>query len=262
MQLDYIKCGDSAELLKTLPADSIDLTVTSPPYDNLRDYKGFTFDFPTIARELYRVTKPGGVLVWIVADGTVDGSETGTSFRQALQFMDLGYKLNDTMIWSKDGFSGVGNLQARYAQTFEYMFVLSKGRPGVFNPIKDRPNKYGGTAIHGTTRNADGTVKPNTSNGKVLDPYGVRYNVWEISVEHSKENRGHPAVFPEKLVRDHIRTWSNPGAVVLDPFLGSGTTAVSALKENRHYIGFEISEEYTEHARKRVEDYTAQISFL
>jgi DNA modification methylase len=197
--------GDCLDVMATMPADSIDLTVTSPPYDSLRTYNGYTFDFEGIARELYRVTKPGGVVVWIVGDATVKGSETGTSFRQALYFKDVcGFNLHDTMIWNKRGFSAVGALVSRYAPVHEYMFVLSKGKPWAFNPIKDRPNIHAGSALHGTLRNADGTTKAASNKGRVIADMGQRFNVWEISPQRQRGEGRHPAPFPEQIAADHI----------------------------------------------------------
>lgn len=252
MKYDYIALGDCLPQLKTLPGQSIDLTITSPPYDNLRDYTGFDWNFEEIAKELYRVTKEGGVVVWIVADGTANGSETGSSFKQALFFMQCGFRLNDTMIWEKDSFSFPELV--RYPQVFEYMFIFSKGKPKTFNPIRDRKNKHCGMAIHGTYRQKDGSTIPRgerwTDNGGIKE-YGFRFNVWHIpSVKNNRT--GHPAVFPESLVIDHIKTWSNKGDVILDIFLGSGTTALAAIKTERHYIGFEISNEYFKIAQQRI----------
>lgn len=237
-----------------LPADSIDLTVTSPPYDKLRTYNGFTFDFETIARELFRVTKLGGVIVWIVGDATVDGTETGSSFKQALFFKDIGFNLHDTMIWNKGSFSAVGGLASRYASVFEYMFVFSKGAPKKFNPIKDRHNKWAGTKGHGTLRNPNGSMKSCSNPGKLIAAFGQRHNIWEQAP--SKSHRGpahHPAMYPEQLIVDHITSWSNPGDIVFDPFIGSGTTALAALKAGRRFLGFEISAEYVALAKKRIE---------
>ncbi|QKC99142.1 DNA-methyltransferase [Mesorhizobium sp. NZP2298] len=244
--------GDSAKVLASLPAASIDLTVTSPPYDNLRTYKGYTFDFETIARNLYRVTKSGGVVVWNVGDATVGGSETGTSFRQALFFKDVcGFNLHDTMIWNKGCFSAVGALAVRYAPVFEYMFVLSKGAPKTFNPIKDKPNKWAGDVRkHVMNRQADGTTTP--SKGYVLGAFGQRYNIWDMPPQRQRGESKHPAPFPESLARDHILSWSNPGDVVLDPFLGSGTTGKMAVAAGRKFVGIEISDEYLAIARQRI----------
>ncbi len=253
MRYDYVENGDCLELLKQLPNESIDLTVTSPPYDNLRTYEGYEWDFEGIAKELYRVTKNGGVIVWVVSDATVNGSETGTSFKQALFFKKIGFNLHDTMIWEKPTFTATGSLCVRYASVFEYMFVLSKGRPKTFNPIKDRPNKTHGKKKHGTIRQEDGTVKKMSSIGKETNKFGQRFNVWHMATEVSNSKRVHPAQFPESLARDHILSWSNAGDVVLDCFIGSGTTAVACIQTGRHFIGFEISEKYCDIAKKRIE---------
>lgn len=244
--------GECVEVMRGLSAASIDLTVTSPPYDDMRTYDGFVFDFPAVAAQLHRVTKPGGVVVWIVGDATVKGSETGTSFRQALHFKELGFNLHDTMIWNKGGFTAVGSLVTRYAPVFEYMFVLSKGVPKTFNPIKDRPNKGAGRVIVGTNRLANGSVKPMTSNGNIVPEFGQRFNVWEMSGEMSRKPGAHPAPFPEALARDHILSWSNPGDTVLDPFLGSGTTAIVARKTGRNFIGCDVSAEYVAMSKARL----------
>ncbi len=247
--------GDSAIVLKKLPDSFVDLTVTSPPYDNLREYKGYCFDFETIARELYRVTKEGGVVVWVVADATVDGSETGTSFRQALFFMQCGFKLHDTMIWNKGGWTATGALKTRYGSVFEYMLVFSKGKISVFNPLKDRKNKTAGSLLHSSVRCADGTTKEMCNAGKPIAEYGQRFNVWEIPAESSNSLRtSHPAPFPEALALDHILSWSNEGGLVLDCFSGSGTTAKMAQYVNRRFIGIEISEEYAVLSKNRAGD--------
>lgn len=255
MRLNYIDCCDNVQGLKTLPDNSIDLTVTSPPYDNLRSYNGFTWDCDALIKELYRVTKPGGVVVWVVSDATIKGSETGTSFRQALAFKDAGFNLHDTMIWRKSG--ALYPETTRYYPNFEYMFVFSKGRPRVVHLIEDRRNTHAGVLIGGTTRLPDGTIRKKSAvkndTGRRVKEYGVRLNVWDVT--EVKNNRtGHPAPFPERLVKDHIISWSNPGDVVLDPFMGSGTTAVACLNTGRNYIGFELSEEYCEIARKRIDE--------
>lgn len=258
MTVDYIKCGDSALLMQELPDDCIDLTVTSPPYDNLRSYNGFTFDFETIAKQLFRITKEGGVVVWVVGDATINGSETGTSFRQALFFKECGFNLHDTMIWQKDSFNFPE--QNRYAQNFEYMFILSKGTPKTFNPIEDKRNKFAGTKIHGTFRNKDGTITARSETWKdsTCREYGKRMNVWQIPAEKANKT-DHPAVFPKRIAADHIVSWSNEKDVVFDPFLGSGTTALAARELNRHFIGFEISKEYFEDTKKRIDEAQSQL---
>lgn len=250
MEFDYIECGNCLDLMRELPNDCIDLTVTSPPYDNLRDYKGYSFDFEPIAQELYRITKPGGVIIWIVNDSVIKGSESGSSFRQALYFKDIGFNLHDTMIWKQDTMSFPD--KTRYGQLFEYMFVLSKGRPKTINKISDRKNISAGEKSHGTSRQKDGTLKPR-GYAREIKEYGERFNVWDIPAEKANKT-GHPAVFPIRLAKDHILSWSNEGDIVLDPFLGSGTTALAAIELKRHYIGFEISEEYFDICCKRLDD--------
>ncbi len=257
---NYIKLGDCVELIKEIPDDFIDLTVTSPPYDNLRTYNGnieqWNFEkFQAIAKELYRVTKQGGVVVWIVADATINGSETGTSFRQALYFKEVGFNLHDTMIWSKPSFTAVGALKTRYAQTFEYMFVFSKGKIKTFNALKDRKTTSRSKGKHGMIRQKDGSFRPMSNRGKQYGEFGIRYNVWDMPpVMSNIERTGHPAQFPEQLAKDHILSWSNPGDIVFDPFLGSGTTAKMAVLNDRKYIGFEISKEYFDIACQRLDD--------
>ena len=238
--------GDSATVLQSITGASIDLTVTSPPYDNLRTYNGFTFDFETIARELYRVTKPGGVVVWVVADATVKGSETGTSFRQALFFRDVcGFNLHDTMIYEKA--SQPRQNGNRYEQQFEYMFVLSKGVPKTKNLLR-QPSANAGKLVKRTCRDSgrDDLVKSLS----VVAPDKVRGNVWFYGTKANPT--GHPAIFPEALARDHILSWSNPGDVVLDPFMGSGTTGKMSLLASRKFVGVEISDEYMALAKQRI----------
>jgi len=260
LEPNNIYLGDCLEVMKDIPDKSVDLTVTSPPYDNLRTYNGnieqWSFaNFQGIAKELYRVTKQGGVVVWVVGDATIKGNETGTSFRQALYFKEIGFNLHDTMIWNKGGFSAVGALKTRYAPVFEYMFILTKGKIKTFNPIKDKPNKHSGKLIHKTKRLEDGSIKKGTP--YISSEYGQRYNIWDIFPQRQKGKDCHPAPFPEQLAQDHILSWSNEGDVVLDPFMGSGTTAVACINTNRKFIGIEISKEYFEIAKKRIESVTA-----
>ena len=252
LELNTIYNEDCLETMKRMPDNFVDLTVTSPPYDNLRTYNGYSFDFEPIAQELYRVIKDGGVVVWVVGDATIKGSETGTSFKQALYFKDIGFNLHDTMIWKKQTFTDTGSLRVRYGGVFEYMFVFSKKKPNTFNPIKDRANKLPGKKKHGTIRQKDGSLKPISSIGKKIGVYGQRFNVWEINTEVSNNKRVHPAQFSEQIAHDHIISWSNESDTVYDPFMGSGTTAKMALKTNRNYIGSEISKEYCDIAEERL----------
>ena len=234
--------------------------------DYLRTYKGYSFDFECIAKELYRVTKQGGVVVWVVGDATIKGSETGTSFRQAVFFMECGFNLHDTMIYQKDAcpFPETN----RYYPMFEYMFVFSKGKPKTVNLIADKPNKrYGKKVAPSTQRQPDGkTVKVSankTDPTRTVKKDGVRGNVWQYSPGYNKSTKDkyaykHPAIFPEQLAQDHILSWSNEGDVVLDPLMGSGTTAKMALLNNRKYIGFEISKEYCDIAEERIQKALAE----
>ena len=255
-----LRLGECLELMKNIPDGSVDLTVTSPPYDNLRTYNGnidqWNFEkFKEIAKELYRVTANGGVVVWVVGDATIKGSETGTSFRQALHFMDCGFNLHDTMIWSKPSFTAVGALKTRYAQTFEYMFVFSKGKIKTFNALKDRKTKSRSKDKNGMIRQKDGSFRPMSNRGKQYGEFGIRYNVWDIPpVMSNIERTGHPAQFPEQLANDHIISWSNEGDTVLDCFMGSGTTGKMAVLNNRQFIGIELDEGYFNIAKKRIEE--------
>lgn len=245
---------DCALGMSKLNSESVDLTITSPPYDDLRKYKGnSTFDFETVAKELYRVTKKGGVVVWVVSDQTDKGSETLTSFKQALYFKEVGFNVHDTMIYAKNNYVPLNH--NRYEQCFEYMFVFSKGRPKTFNPIKV-PCKYAGTNTWGNSS------FHKTNNSGLVDVGGYRVkdekikpNIFYYTVG-SVKNKGikFPAPFPEQLVQDHIHTWTNEGDTVLDVFLGSGTTACVAKKMRRNYIGFEIVKEYYDLARSRILD--------
>ena len=239
----------------------IDLTVTSPPYDNLRTYNGYSFPFEDIAKELYRITKEGGVLVWVISDATINGSESGTSFKQALFFMECGFKLHDTMIWDKGTFTATGSLKVRYASVFEYMFVFSKGKLKKFNPIKDKKNKHSGKIFTTSrVRQKDGTTKERSNKEKPTNEYGQRHNIWQINT--SKPIGNHPATFPEKLANDHIISWSNEGDLVYDCFMGSGTTAKMAHLLNRNWIGSEMSQEYVDLANKRLKPYLNQTTLF
>lgn len=254
MNIDNIYNMDCLEGMRQMEAESVDLTVTSPPYDNLRTYNGYCFDFENIARELYRVTKQGGVVVWVVGDATIDGSETLTSFRQAIGFREIGFRLHDTMIYASDKPPLTHN---RYEQAFEYMFVFSKGKPKTFNPIMVPTIQAGVDKGIRTFREADNQLRLAHKNELVADKK-IKGNIWFYDTGNMCSTKdsiafNHPAIFPELLVRDHINSWSNEGDIVLDPFMGSGTTAKVARALGRHYIGFEISAEYCDIIRQRLE---------
>src|SRR3989338_3306509 len=253
LPLNKIICGDAIEIMRTMPADSVDLVITSPPYDDLRNYNGYSFNLDGIARELFRVMKKGGVVVWVVGDQTIKGDETGTSFRQALHFKQVGFNLFDTMIYLKTPRGAVGNNKT-YWQTFEYMFVLSKGTPKTINLLKDRENKDERDGDNGTKRLSDGSLLKLKRAG--YSKYGRRTTVSEylIGKGHSATDNiayKHPAIFPEKLVQDHITSWSNLGDVVLDPMCGSGTTCKMAKLNKRDFIGIDVSSEYCKIAEER-----------
>jgi site-specific DNA-methyltransferase (adenine-specific) len=247
--------GDCREILRRLEENSIDLVVTSPPYDNLREYKGYTFDFYNIAIELRNVLKPSGILVWIIGDETKDGNESGTSFKQALFFKEIGLKLHDTMIYTKGGQGAIGS-NLSYWQDFEYMFIFVKGQIKTFNPIKDKINKtHGQIRAASIKRKKNGALK--SSKGWKIKKRGKRNNVWFYQAGNLKCTKDkiaykHPAIFPEVLAQDHILSWSNEGDMVLDPLMGSGTTLKMAKHLNRKAIGIEIEEKYCEIAVRRL----------
>lgn len=260
--INKIHLGDCLEFMRQIPDRSIDLILTSPPYDNLRNYKGYTFDFENTAKELYRILKDGGVMVWVVGDAVIDKSETGTSFKQALYFKDLGLRLHDTMIYKKNG--SPFPEKTRYSQVFEYMFVFCKGNLKTFNPLRDRKNRWTGTWGVKHYRNKEG----NLIKGEKYEcaEYSCRFNVWKYNTGAGFSTKDdiaykHPAIFPEALAEDHILSWSNENDIVLDPFMGSGTTAKMAVKHYRKFIGCDISAEYVDIANKRLDIFTRQMCF-
>ena len=248
---------DCIKALREMRGGSIDLTVTSPPYDNLRQYNGNNEGWGeqvwrVVISELYRVSKCGAVVVWVVGDATVKGSETGTSFKQALWAMECGFNLHDTMIYKKTG-GGARGSNLCYWQNFEYMFVFSKGRPKSINLIKDKINSTAGkrnSGVNGRGKNGEQRFKKITKTADL----GRRENVWIIPAGNNTtdDKTDHPAVFPESLANDHILTWSNEGDTVLDPFMGSGTTGKMAKLNNRKFIGVELDEEYFKIAQNRI----------
>ena len=232
----------------------VDLTVTSPPYDGLRTYNGYSFPFEEIAKELYRVTKQGGVVVWVVNDSTKNGCESLTSFKQAIYFVEkCGFNLHDTMIYAKQ--NPIPLTHNRYEQQFEYMFVLSKGKPKTFNGLKEK-SKYGGEMASRTRS----FYKTNTENEPtmqnrrgIISEEKLRYNIWYYIVGSTQTGKiKHPAMFPEQLATDHILSWSNENDLIYDCFAGSGTTLKMAKMNNRNYIGSEISSEYVDIINERL----------
>ena len=257
---------DCIEMMDLLIAEGkqVDLTVPSPPYDDLRDYENslvWNFDiFKKVAQRLYDITKEGGVVVWIVGDKTINGSETGNSFRQALYFKEIGFKLWDTMIYQKNGGLKPNPNIPRYAPDFEYMFILSKGKPKSFNGIevecKTKGEKINPTK---TQRQENGELKQITMTNNKVKETKRKGNVWIYDVGCNKTTKDkiafkHPAIFPERLAEDHILSWSNEGDVVLDCFMGSCTTGKMALLNGRKFIGIEKVEEYFEISKQRIEN--------
>lgn len=248
LKANKIITGDCAEVMASFPTECIDLTVTSPPYDNLRDYEGYDFDFEAIAAQLWRITKQGGVVVWVVGDATIKGSETLTSFRQALYFRELGFNV-ETMIYQQAG-TGAKGSNYYYWQSFDYMFVMAKGQPKTSNRIADVKNSVGGKKI-GTGKKAH-DINSRTKRAGIVSPeYSVRPNIWRYHTG-SNDKTDHPAPFPEDLARDHILSWSNAGDLALDPMCGSGTTLKMAKQTGRNFIGIDTSEKYVKIAEKRI----------
>lgn len=250
-ELNEIYNIDCLEGMKNLPDNCIDLIVTSPPYDNLRTYKGFCFQFEDIAKEIYRIMKPTGIVVWIVGDKIDKGNKSLTSFKQCLFFQSIGFKVHDIMIYRKKNTPFMRS--NAYTNCYEFMFILAKDKVATFNPLKTKTARSGYEMLV-AGKKADGI------NNKVmghLNEEKVLTNIWEYAVglggsTNDKVAFKHPAIFPEKLAQDHILSWSNEGDVVLDPFSGSGTTAKMAKICHRYYLGFEISPEYTDISRQRL----------
>ena len=261
MELNKIYNESNIETMAKMPDNFIDLTVTSPPYDGLRTYNGYSFPFEDIAKELFRVTKDGGVVVWVVGDATVNGCESLTSFKQALYFKEIGFNVHDTMIYAKENPPPLNH--NRYEQAFEYMFVFSKGKPKTVNLLTEK-SLNAGKVNNGTMRNngSDELSKKHGA-GKLVLETRIKRNIFYYGVGTEQDSKGiHPAIFPEKLAADHIYTWSKEGDLVYDCFMGSGTTAKMAHLQKRNWIGSEMSKEYVDLANKRIKPYLDQISLF
>jgi len=253
-----VVCGDCLPIMREMPDKCVDLVITSPPYGELREYGGYDFDFENVAIEIVRLITDGGVLVWVIGDASPDdGGESGDAMRQALIFKRLGLRLHDTMIYEKAG--PAYPAQDKYYQVWEYMFVFSRGRPKTFNPLSDRPNRWFKKKFSRirSRRKKDGSLIVSTWDEEQGGEYGIRFNVWRYAcgAGYSAEEdyaHEHPAIFPEALAADHIYSWSNPGDIVLDPMLGSGTTTKMSRHLGRRYIGIEINQSYVDIANKRL----------
>lgn len=264
LEINKIYNENCLDTMSRMTDNIIDLTVSSPPYDNLRDYKGYSFPFEKIVKELYRISKVGATVVWVVGDAIVEGSETGTSFKQALYFKECGFNLHDTMIYQKTSSSLPD--KTRYSQVFEYMFIFTKGKIKTFNPIIDKPNKQAGSTNPTKKRKTNGQMVK-TQKYYTIPLMGKRTNIWTYEVGYNKGTKDksvfqHPATFPEKLAEDCVKSWSNKEDLILDPFIGSGTTSVACKKLNRNYIGIEISKDYCEIARNRTKKIVTLRSWL
>jgi DNA modification methylase len=252
IQVNKLYNEDCLATMSRMPESFLDLTITSPPYDDLKTYDGYSFDFESVAQELYRVTKPGGVVVWVVKDSVINGGKSLTSFKQALFFQQIGFVFYDTILHAKAG--GILPAKRRYRDAFEYMFVLSKGRPRNVNLIEDRINKHGGTYIkRRRIRYKDGSFQE--KGPTTIKDRNVRYNIWSYSNGTSDDLIFHPAPFPERLAADHIVSWTNEGDLIYDCFMGSGTVAKQCILLKRNFIGSEISNTYCFSAEKRLLKY-------
>jgi len=254
LDFNQIYCDDCIHFMQEMDENSVDLTVTSPPYDELRNYKGYNFDFENIAKGLYRVTRKGGVVVWVVNDKINNGDRSLTSFKQALFFQSVGFNVHDIMIYKKKNTPFMRS--NAYTNCYEFMFVFSKGKVTTFNPLKDRTVRQGFEMVP----YSKGPDAVNKKTLKELKAEKTKINIWEYAVglHGSTSDRiafKHPAVFPERLAEDHILSWSNSGDLIFDPMCGSGTTCKMAKKNNRKYIGCDISQEYVDIAKERLSNY-------
>ena len=255
--------GDCLEVMKNFENESIDMVLTSPPYDNLRNYKGYVFCCDGVDRDLHRVLKAGGVAVWVIGDATINGSETTTSFKQALFFKEIGFNLHDTMIFRKR--NPIPQIyRLRYTNEFEYMFVFSKGPVATHNPLMI-DCLHAGLKLNGTTyKNYSKHEQKRSKMAKPVKNRKIRGNIWEYVVGkklEDQEAKAHPAPFPCQLARDHIYSWSNRGDLILDPMCGSGTSCKVARQLGRRFIGIDISQEYCEIAKCRMNEVQAQLPF-
>jgi len=249
-KLTGLYVADCVKFMNEMPADCVDLVVTSPPYDDLRDYKGYKFEFYAVAQGLFKVIKSGGVVVWVIGD-RINGGKSLTSFRQGIYFQEIGFNMHDVMIYQKKNTPFMRS--NAYTNCYEFMFVLSKGSPKTFNPIKEKTVRKGlEMLVH--NKKADGINKKVL---KELKPEKTKTNIWQYAVGLGGTTSDrfafqHPAMFPEKLARDHILSWSNEGDLVFDPMCGAGTTCKMAALTKRDYLGIDISSEYIEIAEARL----------
>lgn len=262
MQFGKIYHENCIDTLRRMPDDLIDMTITSPPYDDLRDYKGYHFPVEEIAAGLFQKTKSGGVVIWVVGDRTLNGGETLTSFQHAITFQKAGFKVHDTMIYAKNN-PIPSDCGKRYRQCFEYMFCFSKGQPKTFNPITQtikQEKAFKSFRITKVGRNdlAHDHVAPKERKVDNIFYYGdTEVFYYNVGTSSSKDKVAfdHPAIFPEQLVEDQIKTWTDAGDLVYDCFMGSGTSAKIAHLTGRNWLGSEVSADYINIAQRRLEQY-------
>ncbi len=254
--------SDCRDGMAALSNECIPFTLTSPPYDGLRTYDGLAdWNFMDVAKELYRITMQGGVVVWVVQEQIIDGSESGETSRQRLAFANIGFRLHHTMVMGKLG--GIQFSSNRYGRPLEYAFILSKGPPRYFNPLRDRPNKEAGRVKVFLNRNRDGSFAP--VKRTQVHPYGLRGSIWFYPTgknNSAKEDYAfeHPALMPEQMAEDDILSWTKVGDLVFNPFAGAGTALKMALLNHRSYLGFEINPKYVEIARRRLREAEAKLA--
>ena len=255
-----IVLGDCVEGMRSLPPDLVPCTVASPPYGALRHYHGnHQFDFEAAAAELWRITRPGGVVCWVVREEVVDGSESGEASEQRLFFRDLGFRLHQTIVMERYG--SRARSPGRYGESLEYAFILAKGKPATVRLLRDRRNKTAGKLVTATHRYPDGSYRVQRYE---VDEWGYRKAVWYFAqgmhVATDPVARLHQAPMPEAMAEDLILSYSREGDLIFDPFAGVATTAKMALLNHRNYFGYEINAIY--HARGEERLRAARMEYL
>lgn len=254
--VDKVHCMECVEGMEMLPDDCVDLVVTSPPYDAVRKYNGFAFDLHQTGAQIHRVLKDGGIAAMVIQDQTKDFGKSLTSFRTIIDWCDsFGFKLFECVIYRKNGSEGAW-WKHRFRVDHEYIPLFLKGdRPAYFDKQPLRvPSKHGGKVMSGSgNRRTDGAT--NGTVRREINATKCRGTIWNYLMAGDKNplKRKHPAVFPDAIPSDLIQCFCPPGGIVLDPFIGSGSTAVQALKHERHFIGFDISQEYCDLCNQRLE---------
>jgi site-specific DNA-methyltransferase (adenine-specific) len=256
VELNKVYQQDCIVGMRKIPDGAIDLVVTSPPYDNLRDYNGYSVDLNETGKNIYRILKDGGVAVMVIQDQTKNFGKSLTSFRTIVDWCDnVGFKLFECVIYRKNGTEGAW-WKNRFRVDHEYMPIFLKGeKPQYFNKDSLKvKSKHGGKIMTGfANRKTNGETGKSIT--KAINEMKCRGTVWDYLMAGDKDpvKRKHPAPFPDKIPFDFINCFCPPNGIVLDPFVGSGSTVVGAKKLNRSFIGFDISEEYCNLTRKRLD---------